>query len=57
MVCSLINNIMYIKETLDQDCLFAYSGNTGYSLSPRLVLSFFNEELGVDIRVIYLIYR
>jgi hypothetical protein len=40
-------------QILKQGDLVAYSGNTGNSLSPRLVLQFEDEELGDDIRVIY----
>ena len=38
---------------LRQGDLIALSGNTGYSLSPRLVLHIEDEEFGDDIRVIY----
>ena len=41
-------------EYKKQGELIAYSGNTGASLEPKLVLHFEGDELGNDIRVIYL---
>lgn len=40
-------------DMLKQGDLLVYSGNTGASESPRLVLHINDEELGNDIRVIY----